>query len=205
LADYARRYGLGERGGIDLPQEKKGLVPDSAWKKRVWGEQWYEGDSINYGIGQGFLQVTPLQMALIYSEIATGKRLRPFVVSAIVDRQGEALYQAKPEQLGEAPLTAGNLTLIRQALTAVVDRATGIAAKIPGLPAAGKTGTAENPGLPHAWFVCYAPVSAPRIVIAAFVEHGQHGDRSAANVARSILTWYRDNRLATEESFDTTE
>jgi len=202
LADFARRYGLGEKAGIDLPQEKKGLVPDTDWKKRVRGEQWYEGDSINYGIGQGFLQVTPLQLALIYGEIATGKRMRPFVVKEIVSRQGEVLFQAKPEQLGEAPLTAGNLALIRQALAAVIDRATGIVAKVPGFPAAGKTGTAENPGLPHAWFVCYAPVTAPRIVIASFVEHGQHGDRAAANVARAILTWYRDNRLATTESFD---
>ena len=68
---------------------------------------------------------------------------------------------------------------------------------------AGKTGTAENPGLPHAWFVCYAPADHPRIVIVSFVEHGQHGDRSAAYVARDILTWYRDNRLATPEAFDT--
>jgi penicillin-binding protein 2 len=202
LADYARRYGLGERSGLDLPQEKKGLVPDTAWKRRIYGEQWYEGDSVNYGIGQGFLQVTPLQLALIYGEIATGKRLRPFVVKEIVGRQKEVLYQAKPEQLGVAPVSDGNLNLIRRALAAVVDRATGIAAKVPGLPAAGKTGTAENPGLPHAWFVCYAPVDKPQIVIASFVEHGQHGDRAAANVAREILTWYRDNRLATTESFD---
>ncbi|MFA5114309.1 MAG: penicillin-binding protein 2 [Candidatus Margulisiibacteriota bacterium] len=205
LADYARRYGLGERSGIDLPQEKKGLVPDSAWKKQVWGEQWYEGDSLNYGIGQGFLQVTPLQMALIYGEVATGKRLRPYVVSQIVDRQGEVLHRAEPVEEGTVPLVPVNLALVRKALEAVVDRATGIAVKIPGLKAAGKTGTAENPGLPHAWFVCYAPVDDPQIAIAAFVEHGEHGDRSAAYVARDILTWYRDNRIATEESFDTTE
>jgi penicillin-binding protein 2 len=200
LAEFARRYGLGERCGIDLPQEKKGLVPDTAWKKRVWGEQWYEGDSINYGIGQGFLQVTPLQMALIYGEIATGKRVRPYVVAEIVDRQGEKLYQARSKNERAVPLRQDNLTLIRRALTAVVDRATGILAKVPGLPAAGKTGTAENPGLPHAWFLCYAPTSEPRIVIASFVEHGEHGDRTAAAVARDILTWYRDNRLATAES-----
>ncbi|MCU0641696.1 MAG: penicillin-binding protein 2 [Candidatus Margulisbacteria bacterium] len=202
LAAYARRYGLGERSGIDLPQEKKGLVPDAAWKKQVWGEQWYEGDSINYGIGQGFVQVTPLQMALLYGELATGKRVRPFTVAQVVNRHGEILFQAKPESLGTPPLAPSDLNLIRQALVAVVDRATGIAAKIPGLTAAGKTGTAENPGLAHAWFVCYAPTVEPQVVIASFVEHGQHGDRAAANVARAILTWYRDHRLGTQEVFD---
>jgi penicillin-binding protein 2 len=199
LADYARRYGLGERTGIDIPQEKKGLVPTPEWKKKVWGEPWYEGDSINYGIGQGFLQVTPLQMALVYGEIATGKRMRPFIVSEIKNREGDVLYQAHPQEEGSVPLSNENLRVVREALKNVVARATGIAARVPGLPAAGKTGTAENPGLPHAWFLCYAPYDNPVIVIAAFVEHGQHGDRSAAYVARDILTWYRDNRMPKKE------
>jgi penicillin-binding protein 2 len=203
LAAYARQYGLGERTGIDLPQEKKGLVPDTAWKRAAWKEPWYEGDSINYGIGQGFLQVTPLQLACIYGTIATGQRMRPYVVSQIKDRHGEVLYEGKSARVAAAPVIEVILNYLRQALRAVVDRATGIAAKIEGLPAAGKTGTAENPGLPHAWFVCYAPVDKPQIVITSFVEHGQHGDRSAAYVARDILTWYRDNRLATPEAFDT--
>ncbi|MFA4844458.1 MAG: penicillin-binding protein 2 [Candidatus Margulisiibacteriota bacterium] len=203
LASYARQYGLGERTGIDLPQEKKGLVPDTAWKRAVWKEPWYEGDSINYGIGQGFLQLTPLQLACVYGTIATGKRMKPYVVSRIKDRHGEVLYEGKQVQVAAAPVHEIIINYLRKALCDVVERATGIAAKIKGLPAAGKTGTAENPGLPHAWFVCYAPSDKPRIVITSFVEHGQHGDRSAAYVARDILTWYRDNRLATQEAFDT--
>lgn len=201
LAEYAREYGLGEKTAIDMPQEKKGLVPTLEWKKEVWKEPWYEGDSINYGIGQGFLQVTPLQMALVYGAIATGKRMRPYVVSQIKSRSGETLYRAQPQEVASVPISSENLQQIRNALYAVVDRATGIAAKVPGMPAAGKTGTAENPGLPHAWFICYAPYDDPRIVISAFVEHGEHGDRSAAYVARDILTWYRDNRLLTREAF----
>ena len=202
LAEFARLYGLGEKTGIDLPQEKKGLVPTAAWKKTVRGEQWYDGDSINYGIGQGFLQVTPLQMALVYGTIATGRRMKPYIVAEIKSRNGEVLYQGKSQVAGEIPIAAAFWQKIREALQAVVARATGIAAKVDGLPAAGKTGTAENPGLPHAWFLCYAPVNDPQIVIASFVEHGEHGDRSAAYVARDILTWYRDNRLASEEVFD---
>jgi cell division protein FtsI/penicillin-binding protein 2 len=127
--------------------------------------------------------------------------MRPYVVSEIRNRSGELLYQARAQEAASVPISAENLQQIRNALYSVVDRATGIAAKVPGIPAAGKTGTAENPGLPHAWFTCYAPYDDPRIVISAFVEHGEHGDRSAAYVARDILTWYRDNRLLTQEAF----
>jgi penicillin-binding protein 2 len=203
LAQYAKNYGLGEKTGIDLPQEKKGLVPTTEWKKNVWKEPWYDGDSINYGIGQGFVQVTPLQMAAVYSTIASGKRMKPYVVQEIKDRDGDILYQGKQAEVGKAPVGWATLVAIRKALTAVVERATGRAAKVEGMPAAGKTGTAENPGLPHAWFLCYAPVADPKIALAVFVAHGEHGDRTSAYVARDILTWYRDNRLATKEAFDT--
>jgi len=192
LTEYAQKYGLGERTGIDLPQEKKGLTPTEEWKKEVLHEPWYQGDSINYGIGQGFLQVTPLQMAELYGAVASGKRMRPFVVSEIKKRDGEVLYQAKPQEIAEAPISSPHLQIIRQALSDVVARGTGIAAKIEGLPAAGKTGTAQNPGLPHAWFICYAPADDPQLVIASFVEHGEHGDRTAAYVARDILKSYFD-------------
>jgi penicillin-binding protein 2 len=211
LAKYARNYGLGEKTGIDLPQEKKGLIPTTDWKKNVWKEPWYDGDSINYGIGQGFVQVTPLQMAVLYGTIAAGKRMKPYVVREIKNREGDILYQGGQAEVGKAPVAWTVLVAIRKALAAVVERATGVAARVAGLPAAGKTGTAENPGLPHAWFLCYAPVDDPEIVIAVFVAHGEHGDRTSAYVARDILTWYRDNRLpknasaeasAAEETFD---
>ena len=68
-------------------------------------------------------------------------------------------------------------------------------AYVPGIPTGGKTGTAENPGLPHAWFVCFAPYDDPEIVIVNFVEHGEHGDKAPAHIARTILTWYKDHRL----------
>lgn len=203
LAKYAKNYGLGEKTGIDLPQEKKGLIPTAEWKQKVWKEPWYDGDSINYGIGQGFVQVTPLQMAAVYGTIAAGKRMKPYVVQEIKNREGDILYQGKQEEVGKAPVAWGTLAAIRKALAAVVERATGIAAKVAGIPAAGKTGTAENPGLPHAWFLCYAPVDDPKIAMAVFVAHGEHGDRTSAYVARDILTWYRDNRLPTKEAFDT--
>jgi penicillin-binding protein 2 len=195
IAKYARKFGLGRHTGIDLPQEKRGSVPTKAWKKKRFGESWYEGDSINYGIGQGWVQVTPLQMASVYASIATGKRVRPYIVSEIMDNTGEIVYSGKTEILEELDISKPTLDYIRRALRQVVNRATGVATRIAGIPTAGKTGTAENPGKPHAWFICYAPYQDPEIVIAAFVAHGEHGDKASAYVARDILKWYKQYRL----------
>jgi len=195
IHSFAQKYGLGERTEIDLPQEKRGFIPTSAWKKEALKEDWYDGDSINIGIGQGFVQVTPLQMAEVYATVATGARMAPYVVKEVVGKDGKVIYSAEQKKLGEAPLSSANLALIRQALTDVIWRGTGVGAYVPGLPAAGKTGTAQNPGLPHAWFICYAPTDDPELVISAFVVHGQHGDQVTARIAREILTWYKENRL----------
>lgn len=195
LAKYSKKFGLGMRTGIDLPQEKRGFVPTSKWKEKKMKEPWYDGDSINYGIGQGWVQVTPLQMASVYASIASGKIIKPYVVKEIKDRNGEVLYEGKPEVIGEVPLSLENLELVRSALRDVVLRATGVATRFTGIPAAGKTGTAENPGKAHAWFICYAPYDDPEIVIASFVAEGEHGDRASAYVARDILKWYKVNRV----------
>ncbi|MEE8638066.1 MAG: penicillin-binding protein 2 [Candidatus Margulisiibacteriota bacterium] len=195
LAKYSKKFGLGMRTGIDLPQEKRGFVPTSKWKEKNMKEPWYDGDSINYGIGQGWVQVTPLQMASVYGSIASGKIVKPYVVKEIKDRNGEVLYKGKPEVIGDVPLSLENLELVRSALRDVVLRATGVATRFTGIPAAGKTGTAENPGKAHAWFICYAPYDDPEIVIASFVAEGEHGDRASAYVARDILKWYKINRV----------
>lgn len=202
LAKYAHKFGLGSYTNLDLPQEKQGTVPTEAWKKKYLKEPWYEGDSINYGIGQGFVQVTPLQMALVYASIASGNIFKPYLVSEIKEKNGKILYQGKKEMTAKLPFAAKNLNLIRQALGQVIERGTGIAARVPGLPAAGKTGTAENPGKAHAWFVCYAPVPDPQMVIAVFVAHGEHGDRAAAYVARDILKFLHSSlKYASIENF----
>lgn len=196
IKKFAAAYGLGERSGVDLTQEKRGFIPTAAWKKERFKEDWYEGDSINIGIGQGFISVTPLQMAALYATLGTGKRFAPFVVSQVLDKKGKVIFNNQPRQVGEAPLKPANLALIRQALTDIVLRGTGVAAYVPGLPAAGKTGTAQNPGLPHAWFTSFAPTDDPEIAIAAFVAHGEHGDRASAYVTRDILKWYKEHRLS---------
>lgn len=196
IKKFAAFYGLGEKSGVDLTQEKRGFIPTAAWKKERFKEDWYDGDSINIGIGQGFISVTPLQMASLYATLGSGKRFAPFVVSQVLDKKGKVLFSNQPRLVGEAPLKPANLALIRQALADIVLRGTGVAAYVPGLPAAGKTGTAQNPGLPHAWFASFAPADDPEIAIAAFVVHGEHGDRAPAYVTRDILKWYKEHRLS---------
>ncbi len=198
IAKYARRFGLGQKTGIDLPQEKRGNVPDRKWKEKYLHEAWYDGDSINYGIGQGFVLVSPLQMVSVYAELATGKRYKPYVVDEIRGRNGDIIYKAVPQVIDELRISEQNLDLVREALRDVIDRATGVAVRFAGVPAAGKTGTAENPGKAHAWFICYAPYEEPEVAIAAFVAHGEHGDKASAYIARDILKWYKVNRLAKE-------
>jgi penicillin-binding protein 2 len=195
LSRYSKEYGLGQRTGIDLPGELAGLVPTEEWKKEVYKDVWVKGDSINYGIGQGFLKVTPIQMANVYGTVAVSKRFMPHVVGEIDSREGKNLFKFKIKEIGEIPINDQNTEIIRKTLRDVVSRGTGIAAEVNGIPAAGKTGTAENPGLPHAWFMCYAPASSPEVVIVSFVEHGEHGDRVTTHIAREILKWYKDNRL----------
>jgi penicillin-binding protein 2 len=199
LSKYSKAYGLGTRTGIDLPGELAGVVPDEEWKKNVYNDVWVKGDSINYGIGQGFLIVTPLQMANVYGTIAVGKRYVPHVLLDVKSRDGREIFKYKPAEMGGIPLSPENTALLRDTMRAVVKRGTGIAAEVKDMPAAGKTGTAENPGKAHAWFICFAPYSSPEVVIASFVEHGEHGDHVTAYIARDILEWYRDHAYNKEE------
>ena len=198
LSKYAKDYGLGEKTGIDLPGELPGLVPTVDWKRSVYKDVWVKGDSINYGIGQGYLIVTPLQMANVYATIATSKRYTPHVVNEVISRDGKKIFKYETKEIGSIPISKENAELLRETMRQVVKRGTGIAAEVEGIPAAGKTGTAENPGLAHAWFMCYAPYTSPEVVVVSFVEHGEHGDRVTAHIANRILRWYKDNRLNKE-------
>jgi penicillin-binding protein 2 len=199
LHDYSKKYGLGLRTGVDLPNEKSGLVPDLGWKKRNLGEPWYDGDAINMAIGQSFLEVSPLQMVNFFAQIATGKRWTPHVMSRIIDRDGRVAFAFQPKLIEKLPVSEKTTDYIRGALREVVRRGTGVAARVAGFPAAGKTGTAENPGKAHAWFICYAPYDEPEIAIAAFIAHGEHGDRAPARISKKVLEWYKENRYQSQE------
>ena len=198
LAQYARAFGLGSPTGIDLPDEGEGLVPDPRWKERVVGESWVLGDSYNFGIGQGYLLTTPVQMVAATAAIANnGIRMRPHLVSQIVDDKRRVVAEPTDQVLGYLPISAENLKVMRDAMRLAVTGGTSSPAAIPGIAVAGKTGTAEfGRQLPdgtyettHGWFTGFAPAEDPQIAIVTFVEHGG-GNQEAAPLAQKILNYY---------------
>lgn len=192
LATYARDFGLGKATRIDLPSEKKGIVPDRLWKKNVIKEMWYDGDTLNMAIGQGYLWVTPLQIACLMSAVANeGPFNRPTLVRKIISAEGKIIRDFSPELIGEVELDKKNWRLIKKGLEEAVKVGTGRQAYMREMRVGGKTGTAQNPqGPDHAWFSCIAPIDDPQIVVVVFVEHGGHGGIVAAPIARQILERY---------------
>jgi len=196
LADMARRFGLGQPVGL-LPQvkplisadgkltgiipEQRGLVPDPNWAENVRLSPWQLGETLQVGIGQSSLNLTPLQAARIIAAIANGGQLvHPWLVKSVGSRPEPVI---PPTPLGLKPATIQN---VARGLRAVV--AEGTAKSLdPSLHIAGKTGTAQNAGGDHAWFVGYAPVENPKIAVAVLVENGGHGGAVAAPIAEAII------------------
>lgn len=184
LFEAARRMGYGSVTGLELTDEEtSGLLGDPAWKKKVLGEAWTPVDTITSAIGQGALQVTPIQMARLYAAVSNGGWLvTPHLVERPTPRQW----------LGLQPAT---LQVLRQGLRMVVTQGTGRVLNDPTLPpVAGKTGTGEDPPRPdHAWFGGYAPADKPTLVIVAFGENsGGYGGTVAAPMVKALMTtWFR--------------
>jgi penicillin-binding protein 2 len=187
LSACAKAFGLGSRTGVDLPQERRGLIPDQAYYDKRWGANQYpKGLLLNLAIGQGELLVTPMQLALLGAEVArSGTALRPHVVQRVV---GEADFApAKPMQTGMTA-DAAVWRALHDGLQRVVDTGTATLAKVPGLTVAGKTGTAQNPhGQDHALFLCYAPADNPQIALAFVIENSGHGGTICAPRAGAVL------------------
>jgi penicillin-binding protein 2 len=197
---YMRQAGFGRETGIDLANEHDGLVPDQRWCKEVCAyDEWLPGYTVNMAIGQGDLQVNPLQMAVTYAAIANGgKVLEPRLGMGIArtsNGEQEILREFNPKVVRRLPLDATELAVIEQGLVDVISGDQGTATTaFAGFPTdlhpiAGKTGTAqigESEDLNRAWFVSYAPVDDPRYVIAVYLEKAGHGGESAAPIARQI-------------------
>lgn len=185
IKEWGEKFGAGRPTGVELLSESTGLVPDSKWKERVYGEKWYPGNTLHMSIGQTFLQVTPAQGARIYSGLGMkGKVPNLHFVIKIADRQ---IPHPPHETL---KINKEYLDVVLKGLKAVVASGTGGATRLGNVEVAGKTGSAEAPPLgskTHAWFCCYAPAENPRIAICAFVEHGGHGGSAAAPIARAVL------------------
>ena len=203
IARMANRLGLGQRLGMDLPGEKTGLIPTSAWKEATLGEPWQKGETLVAGIGQGFVSTTPLQLAVMVARLCNGgKAVRPWLTEG---RQAAG----EPPSIGIDPI---HLQAILKGMNEVVNGVRGTARRaalpIKGVRMAGKTGTSQvrrisraerAAGLhkrkdkpwedrDHALFVCFAPYDAPRYAVSVIVEHGESGSAKASPIARDIMT-----------------
>ena len=191
LERYARLFGMGAFTGIDLPGESDGLVANRKYKELNYKEDWYLAETFDAAIGQGFQLATPLQVAVLMSEIANGgHRWRPHVVRKVLSPRGELVATTPIEETGRIDISPETLQLVRNGLRGVSEAGgtgAGVFANFP-VPVAGKTGTAENPhGDDHGWFVAYGPFNDPRITVAVIIEQGGYGSSSAGPVARKIL------------------
>jgi penicillin-binding protein 2 len=198
LPRFARGFGFGESTGIEGVLEEGGLVPDPTWKVNAIGERWWVGDTVNLAIGQGYLLVTPLQVARMIAAVGNGGTLyRPYIIKRI-GPGGDTLPEqvTTPEVVGTLPVNPQNLQAIQEALLGVTTRSIGTAwYRFTGLsiPVAGKTGTAEVGGpdtQPHSWFAAYAPANDPEIAIAVIVENAGEGTTVAAPLTRRVVEAY---------------
>jgi len=192
IGDYSYRLGCGTTLGIDLPQERAGLIPDPKWKKQVKSEPWYPGDTVNSSIGQGFVMTTPLQIACCYAVLANGGTLyRPHVLRRVVDYMGRTVLEnSSGEIIHKVAISNADWRTLMDAFSSVVnDNGTGRRTKLPHVEICGKTGTAQagTTREPHAWFVGFAPRENPSVVAVVFVEHGGHGGEQAAPIVKDLF------------------
>jgi len=194
---YATLFGLDKPTGIDLPGEISGFVPNQRWKRLTWSSRWFDGDTVNLAIGQGFLQTTPMEIALLYSTIVNhGKMYRPHLLKEVREPSSNRIIRkVKPELIKEIPISQHTLDVVFRGMRAVVERGTASFLGRPYYPPiAGKTGTAQTrsgvQGSNHAWFAGFAPYGEEpenQVVVVVFLEYGMGGAATAAPVAGDVL------------------
>ncbi len=205
---FATHLGLGHRTGIDLPDEEPGLVPSPAWVQKYFHHRWWPGETISVAIGQGAVQVTPLQAAYAIGGIASGGVFyRPHLASR---KELRTLGMAPPANtVTRFPLSETTVEALTKGMWGVVNEGegTGFGARLPGFDVAGKTGTAQvvSVGLQdsahqaryrnNAWFVGYSPSPDPKIAVAVLVMQGQHSSVAAPIAADVIKAYYQENGI----------
>ena len=200
IAPVAKMLGLGQEFDLPGTSQRYGTIPDAAWKMRRYQQQWSAADSLNASIGQGYVSVSPLQLAVMTARIASGRNLTPSLLLGQPKADGAAL-----------PFNAEQLRVVHEGMDRVVNgRGTGVGSRlnIPNVHMAGKTGTAQVQALErrghfgswksrdHALFVAFAPFDAPRYAISVVIEHGTFGARAAAPVAKDVMTFLFDREQA---------
>ena len=212
LSKNLYKFGFGEKTYIDLYGEKSGLVPDRKWKSKVKQLPWYQGETLNVGIGQGYFLATPIQLTLATSVLATdGISYTPHLLKRYINNKTKEIFNYNPEvNKFITPLDDINdLDIVRRAMWRVVnEKNVGTASslkKVKDIEFAGKTGTAQVYNLDagksdkkilqdHALFISYAPYELPEIVVTVIVEHGGGGSTTAAPIARDIIDFYMNNK-----------
>ncbi|MHB8057858.1 MAG: penicillin-binding protein 2 [Desulfuromonadaceae bacterium] len=209
IAAAAQAFKLGSPLGVELLNERSGLIPTTEWKQKRFGKRWYHGETLPVAIGQGAVLMTPIQLASMTATIANeGTIYRPHLVKRIVDADGKTLRETKSEIIGTASFSKESFRLVKQGMLAVVNepKGTGAMARLYDVKVAGKTGTSQvvklrdsKKGIPyqyrdHALFVAFAPFDNPEIAVAVVVEHGEHGGATAAPIAGRILRTYFDGK-----------
>lgn len=216
---YGNMFGLGQKTGVDLPRENGGIMPSRAWKHGHRHLPWYPGETLITVIGQGFMTTTPLQLALVASELADrGQAYRPHILRAWKDLETGQITQKKPDPLPPIELKdKRHWDIVINAMKGVVDSPHGTAHRYVGrnlkYPIAGKSGSAQVAGLSqtevapdldsipyqlreHALFIAFAPIDNPKIAIAVLVEHGGGGSSVAGPIARQVIDAYLDQQAA---------
>jgi penicillin-binding protein 2 len=185
---WAKQLGLGHPTGFDVPGESSGLVPTPAWLQKTQHQPWYEGQTINLSIGQGYLQVTPLQLAVAYSALVNGGTVvRPHVAQAIL--RGESVQTLKFKPVRKVKLK--DVWAIKQGLYEAAHSPGGTSASLFAnfpVPVAGKTGTAEagTGRSDHSWYASWAPAGNPKVVVVVLIAHGGFGAQAAGPAAKEI-------------------
>lgn len=215
---YINPMGIGQKTGIELAREVAGNMPNSEWKKAAIGEEWQAGENLSTAIGQGFVNATPIQMAVAYNAIGTeGKVVKPFIIRKIIDQEGKVLKENFPQVVRDmtetqktgVKISTATFKVVKEGMRRVAngDRGTARFWKVPGVPMAGKTGTAQVMNFSadqiyasctarpihmrhHGWFVAWAPAENPEITVAVLAEHSCHGNTGAAPIVRDIVLAY---------------
>ena len=208
ISKWAHAFGLGEKTGIALDDERSGTIPDTEWKRKRFRQPWYPGETVSVAIGQGYVTVTPLQLVNMMATVANGGTLfRPRIVHKVESVNTGVVREYGPEIIRKVNVKPSTLEQVREALADVVRTppGTGGAARSNIVQIAGKTGTAQVVEMKggyvkseqlaylnrdHAWFVSYAPVDNPQIAVVVMIEHGGHGGSAAAPAAKKLIEKY---------------
>ena len=213
MSEGLKRMGLGKKTGVDLPNEFIGTVPSREWKMRKYGQPWYIGETVNTSIGQGYMLVTPMQMATYTALMATGKLPVPHFAKLIGDKP----YDPKPRDV-LTPKEKRYLPIIQKAMMQVCNHPKGTATHYlhSKIKIAGKTGTAQVIGIKqdikkrklehelayysrsHAWLTTYGPYRHPQVIVTALVEHGGHGGHAAGGIVSDIYNWLLEHKYITK-------